>query len=65
MTPLERLIQESVPARPEKPDVPHSLWTQQEQDRHWTDLCEAMRVPGQKRPARPATPAEAQHGHAA
>lgn len=42
MTPLERLLQEEVPVRPERPDGTHSLWTQQEQDRHWDDLCRAV-----------------------
>ncbi|MFJ8023341.1 hypothetical protein [Streptomyces sp. NPDC096311] len=50
MTPLERLLLEEVPVRPERPGGGHSLWTQQEQDRHWEDLCNAVRRPGEKRP---------------
>ncbi|WP_411078485.1 hypothetical protein [Streptomyces sp. cmx-10-25] len=50
MSPMERLMQEAVPVRPERADGTLGLWTQQDQDRHWNDLCEAMRVPGQQRP---------------
>ncbi|WHM32421.1 hypothetical protein OH540_21190 [Streptomyces sp. BPPL-273] len=52
-------MQETVPVRPDRPDGTHSLWTQQEQDRHWADLCESMGVPGQQRPRRPADSTEA------
>ena len=41
-TPLDRLLQEAIPVRPERSDGTHSLWTQQEQDRHWDDLCRAV-----------------------
>lgn len=58
-TPLERLLLEAVPVRPQRPDGTHSLWTEQEQDRHWDELCRSVGVPGQKRPARPAEASEA------
>lgn len=54
MTPMERLMQEAVPVRVDSPGPVHSLWTQQEQDRHWADLCQAVGVPGTPRPSRPA-----------
>lgn len=54
MTPIERLLQEAVPLRPEPAPGTHSLWTEQEQDRHWADLCETVGTPGAKRPERPA-----------
>ncbi|MGW1796922.1 hypothetical protein ACWCQN_13145 [Streptomyces sp. NPDC001984] len=52
-TPLERLLQEAIPVRSER--ATHSLWTEQEQDRHWEELCRTVGTPGQKRPGRPAT----------
>ncbi|MFI8294466.1 hypothetical protein ACIGCZ_00815 [Streptomyces nigra] len=57
MTPLDRLLLEAVPVRPE-PAV-HSVWTQHEQDEHWDDLCRAVGTPGMKRPKRPAPSEEA------
>lgn len=52
MTPLERLLLEAIPVRP-SPASPRGLWSQQEQDRHWNELCETVGTPGTPRP-RPA-----------
>jgi len=52
MTPLERLMQEAIPTRPDR--VVHTVWTKQEQDRHWADLADALGVPVAKRPEPPA-----------
>lgn len=49
----DRLLLEAIPVRPERPDGTHSLWTEQEQDRHWEELCREVGTPGQKRPAPP------------
>jgi hypothetical protein len=49
-TRLERLLEEAIPVRPVRPDGTHSLWTQQEQDRHWADLADAIGAPVAKRP---------------
>jgi hypothetical protein len=51
---MERLLQEAVPVRLDRPHNTHSLWTEQEQDRHWEDLCRSVGTPGAERPARPA-----------
>jgi len=48
-TPLERLLQEAIPVRPERADGTHSLWTEQEQDRHWDDLCRAIGAPNHRK----------------
>lgn len=48
-TPLERLLQEAIPVRPERADGTHSLWTEQEQDRHWDDLCRAIGAPNNRK----------------
>lgn len=58
-TPLERLLEEAVPVRLDRPRNTHGLWTKQEQDRHWADLCESVGVPGQKRPEHSADMGEA------
>jgi hypothetical protein len=50
MNPLERLLLEEVPVRPERPGGDHSLWTTQEQDRHWADLANAVGQPDAQRP---------------
>lgn len=50
MTPLERLFLEEVPVRPDRPVDVHSLWTQEEQDKHWADLAHAVGQPNAKRP---------------
>jgi hypothetical protein len=49
MTPYERLLLEEVPVRPERPDGTHSLWTEQEQNRHWDDLCHAVGAPNHRK----------------
>ncbi|MFE6482419.1 hypothetical protein ACFVGN_05690 [Streptomyces sp. NPDC057757] len=51
MTPIERLLQEEVPTRPAAASTVHSMWTEQERDRHWADLCAAVGMPNTKRPA--------------
>lgn len=51
MTPLERLLQEEIPTRPVSTTGVHSVWTQQEQDRHWEDLAASVDMPDAKRPA--------------
>lgn len=53
-TPLERLLLEAVPVRLDRPDNTHSLWTKQEQDRHWDELCHTVGTPGAPRPSHPA-----------
>ncbi len=57
MTPLERLLQEEIPVRPVPGSSVHSVWTKQEQDRHWDELATAIGTPGAKRPA-PTPPPE-------
>ena len=60
MSPLDALLLELVPTRPDpapqRPALPnHSQWTEQQQDEHWAALCEAVGTPGAERPtARPA-----------
>lgn len=54
MTPLERILQEEIPVRLESAAGGPSVWTQQEQDRHWNDLCKSVGAPGTKRPEHPA-----------
>lgn len=49
-TRLERLLEEAIPVRPDRPDDTHSLWTKQEQDRHWADLADAIGAPVALRP---------------
>jgi hypothetical protein len=46
MTHLDRLLEESIPRRPNPPDPTpptHRYWTPEEQARHWNDLAEAIR----------------------
>lgn len=50
MNALERLLLEEVPVRPARPGGDHSLWTTQEQDRHWADLANAVGQPDAPRP---------------
>lgn len=50
MTPIERLLQEEIPVRPASVTGGRGVWTKQEQDRHWEDLCSAVGFPGAKRP---------------
>jgi hypothetical protein len=49
-TRLERLLEEAIPVRPTRPDGTHSLWTQQDQDRHWEELADAINAPVALRP---------------
>lgn len=65
MTPLERLLQEEVPVRPERPAGTHSLWTEQEQDRHWDDLCRAVGAPNDRKHPRRQHPRDTSSGEAA
>ncbi|MEU2339949.1 hypothetical protein ABZ608_41560 [Streptomyces sp. NPDC013172] len=59
MTPIDRLLLEAIPVRPEpapgspRPTEVHSLWTPDEQDQHWADLADALGIPSQPRPAHP------------
>lgn len=53
MSPLERLLAEAIPVRPQ-PATPWGHWTQQQQDAHWQALCASVGTPGAQRP----TPAE-------
>lgn len=62
MSPLERLIAETIPIRPEPaPDAPrrprnHRPWTPDEQDAHWNTLCQAVGTPHAQRPRPEETP---------
>lgn len=49
-TRLELLLEESIPVRPDRPGEAHNVWTQQEQDRHWADLADAIGAPVALRP---------------
>ncbi|MEU3851764.1 hypothetical protein [Streptomyces sp. NPDC029554] len=54
MSPLDALLLELVPTRPD-PAPPRGPWTEQQQDEHWAQLCEAVGATGEVRPAaRPA-----------
>ncbi|GGR61187.1 hypothetical protein [Streptomyces aurantiogriseus] len=57
MTPLERLLQEAIPTRPDPaPPQPHTYqqyWTPQEQDTHWRQLAEALGTTNIPRPTPP------------
>ncbi|WP_225840279.1 hypothetical protein [Streptomyces sp. NK08204] len=60
MSPLERLLTEAIPIRPEPaerpaPATPGGYWTQAEQDAHWTTLCATVGTPDAQRPTRHAT----------
>ncbi|MEV7154870.1 hypothetical protein AB0N77_09625 [Streptomyces misionensis] len=48
MSPLERLLAEAIPVRPQ-PATPWG-WTQQQQDAHWQALCNTVGTPGAQRP---------------
>lgn len=49
MSPLERLLLETVPTRPGA--VPHrGPWSEDEQETHWRALCEAVGTPDAARP---------------
>lgn len=49
MSPLERLLSELVPLRPD-PAPPRGLWSEAQQDEHWAALCEAVGTPNAPRP---------------
>ena len=49
MSPLDALLLELVPTRPD-PAPPRGPWTEQQQDEHWAALCEAVGTPGAERP---------------
>ncbi|SFY52093.1 hypothetical protein [Streptomyces sp. F-1] len=49
MSPLERLLAEEIPVRPE-PAQPWGHWTQQQQDAHWAALCNTVGTPDAPRP---------------
>lgn len=51
MSPLERLLAEAIPVRPQ-PATPWGHWTQQQQDEHWQALCATVGTPGAQRPTR-------------
>ncbi|CAM5249778.1 hypothetical protein SGLAM104S_01597 [Streptomyces glaucescens] len=52
MSPLDRLLLEAVPTRPD-PAPPRGPWSEEQQNEHWAALCEAVGTPGAPRPARP------------
>jgi hypothetical protein len=60
-TPLERLLQEAIPLRPDPPAKPvDEPWTPEEQARHWDDdtsLSKRRREQRRTRRLRPAQPA--------
>lgn len=44
MSPLDRLLAETIPTRPTPAPKPaHEPWTPEEQTQHWADLNEAIR----------------------
>jgi hypothetical protein len=51
VSPLERLLAETIPQRPEPPPHP-GPWTQADQDAHWAALCRTVGTPGAQRPTR-------------
>lgn len=58
MTPLDRLLAETIPTRPpphQPTHHPHHTWTPAEQDAHWQALCNAVGTPGEPRPPQPDT----------
>lgn len=58
MTPLERLLAETIPTRPtpapsaSRPTSPGRPWTREEQDAHWNALCQAVGAHTDTRPTR-------------
>lgn len=54
MSPLEALLTEAIPHRPDpappRPRTYQQYWTQAEQDAHWNALCRAVGTPEAKRP---------------
>ncbi|GHH30050.1 hypothetical protein [Streptomyces rubradiris] len=57
MSPLDRLLAETIPIRPQPApgtqarDHQPSHWTQAQRDAHWQALCDAVGTPGAARPA--------------
>lgn len=51
MSPLDALLLELVPTRPD-PAPPRGLWSEEAQEAHWRALCEAVGTPGASRPTR-------------
>ena len=49
MSPLDQLLQEAIPTRPE-PAQPWGHWTDEDRDQHWQDLCDAVGTPNAPRP---------------
>ena len=49
MSPLDRLLAETIPSRP-APPPDRSPWTVEEQDAHWAALCRTVGTPGTPRP---------------
>jgi hypothetical protein len=56
VSPLERLLAETIPTRP-TPAIPSPRrvpaghqWTPAEQAQHWADLCAAVNAPHEQRP---------------
>ncbi|MFI8351258.1 hypothetical protein [Streptomyces sp. NPDC085596] len=50
MSPLDRLLLESVPVRPEARKPAGEPWTQAERDAHWAALCRTVGTPNTQRP---------------
>lgn len=55
MSPLDRLLSEAIPQRPDpappRPRPYQQYWTPAERDAHWAALCHAVGTPDAKRPA--------------
>lgn len=51
MNAYDRLLLEEIPVRP-APAIP-STWTKQEQDRHWEELADGLRITSRPRPVHP------------
>ncbi|MGW8703297.1 hypothetical protein ACWGOK_41400 [Streptomyces eurythermus] len=50
MTPMQRLLEEAIPLRPDHAKPANEPWTQVEQDTHWAALCAAVGTPNARRP---------------
>lgn len=51
MTPMQRLLEETIPLRPNHAKPAGEQWTREEQDTHWAALCTAVGTPNARRPA--------------